>query len=223
MTSLPLPVTIVAAALVSLAMLVLPAASSLPAAPARAQADTPDVPLAGPALLDALRGGGNVLLFRHAATDYSQSDTDRQNLAACETQRNLSDAGRAQARAIGEAIRRLGIPIGTVLASPYCRTLETARLAFERAEPSADLVSQLSDEGPDGRARLTAALRALLARPPGPGTNTVLVSHALNIEDAIGRDIEEGEAAVARPDDAGGFAVVARVEAGGWNALERSP
>ena len=52
----------------------------------------------------------------------------------CASQRNLTDKGRGEARAIGEHVKRLGIPIGTVLASPFCRTMETARLAFGKAQ-----------------------------------------------------------------------------------------
>ena len=181
-----------------------------------------DEPLAGQRLLEALRGGGYVLLFRHAATDLGQSDTDRQNLENCATQRNLSEHGREQSAAIGRAFQRLGLPVGRVLASPYCRTLDTARLAFGAAEPSADLVSQLSDAGPGGRQRLTDALRALLASPPEPGLNTVLVTHVLNIDDAVRFEIEEGEAIVVRPDGTGGFRIVARVLAEAWDALDAS-
>jgi phosphohistidine phosphatase SixA len=188
-------------------------------APAVASAEQ----LEGRALVEALRGGGYVLLFRHAATDYSQNDVDRQNLENCATQRNLSSQGREQAVAIGQGFRRLQIPVGMVLASPYCRTLETARLAFGVAEPSPDLISELSDDTSGGRERLTASLRGLLARPPEPGTNTVLVSHTLNIQDAVGLDIEEGEAVVASPDGAGGFTVVARVRAESWDQLDASP
>ncbi len=94
------------------------------------RAAAPAEPLQGHALLDALRGGGYVLLFRHAATDYGQSDVDKQNLENCLTQRNLSEQGRQQAAAIGQAFRQLQIPVGTDLASPYCRTQETARLAY---------------------------------------------------------------------------------------------
>jgi broad specificity phosphatase PhoE len=183
---------------------------------AAAQGDT----LVGEQLLEALRGGGYVILFRHAATDQGQSDTDRQNLGQCATQRNLSEQGREQSVAIGRAFRRLGLPVGRVLASPYCRTLDTARLAFGDAEPSADLVSQLSDAGPGGRQRLTDALRALLAEPPKPGLNTVLVTHVLNIDDAVRFEIEEGEAIVVRPDGTGSFAVVARVLAETWDDLD---
>lgn len=184
-------------------------------------APAPAEQLQGRALLDALRGGGYVLLFRHAATDYGQSDVDKQDLENCLTQRNLSEQGRQQAAAIGQAFRQLQIPVGAVLASPYCRTLETARLAFGVAEPSGELVLEPpSDEMPGERERLTAALRGLLARPPEPGTNTVLVTHTLNIQSALGLDVEDGEAVVASPDGAGGFTVVERVLADGWSPLD---
>lgn len=172
-----------------------------------------------PGLLPALRAGGYVLLFRHALTDQSQADTDRRTLENCQTQRNLSDAGRAQAVTLGQGIRAQGIPLGRILASPYCRTLETARLAFGDAEPSPDLTSEDPDEGAEGRARMTAALKGLLGMVPDPGTNTVLVTHNLNIGDATELDIDEGEAIVVLPDGAGGFSVVTRVLAGGWASL----
>jgi phosphohistidine phosphatase SixA len=121
--------------------------------------------------------------------------------------------------AIGEALRRLAVPIGRVLASPYCRTLETARLAFGEAEAAPDLVSELSLRSPDSPDQLAAALRTLLATTPEPGTNTVLVTHVLNIETAIGLDPDEGEAVVVKPDGAGSFAILKQVPAAGWDAL----
>ena len=85
-------------------------------------------------LVRRLRGGGYVLAFRHAATDFSMTDKTR-DLRNCSRQRNLNADGRRQARRIGKAFRRLGIPVGQVLASPFCRTRETARLAFGHARP----------------------------------------------------------------------------------------
>jgi Histidine phosphatase superfamily (branch 1) len=87
----------------------------------------------GPArLADRLRRGGYVLAFRHAATDFSMTDSTR-DLRDCSGQRNLTAEGRRQARSIGREFRRLAIPVGRVLASPFCRTRETASLAFGRA------------------------------------------------------------------------------------------
>src|SRR4051812_30257389 len=97
-------------------------------APGRPTNATADRAAATPPLVERLRRGGYVLALRHAATDQSMADNTR-DLRDCSKQRNLSAAGRRQAQAIGRALRRLRIPVGTVLASPYCRTRATARLA----------------------------------------------------------------------------------------------
>jgi virginiamycin B lyase len=167
-----------------------------------------------------LRRGGHVIAFRHAATDFSMADETR-DYADCAHQRNLSAAGRRQARAIGRAFRALEIPVAGVLASPYCRTRDTARLAFGRATPSADLLSQQG--ALQGERDLPARLRARLGRRPAAGTNTVLVSHNFAIDDAAGVDVAEGEAAVFRPDGSRrGFRLVRTVTAARWTALART-
>jgi phosphohistidine phosphatase SixA len=175
--------------------------------------------LEGQALVDLLRRGGNVIFFRHAATDRSQTDSDAQNLENCQTQRNLSEQGRSDARAIGQAFQALGIPVGQVLASPYCRTLETAQLAFGRVEPSRDLLPTLSAEDDARREELVAGLRRLLGTPPATGVNTILVSHQFNLQDATSVSIVEGEAAVFEPVGANGFRLVARVPPNMWATL----
>ena len=65
-----------------------------------------------PEVLAGLRQGGYVLFLRHASTDFSQDDSRMTSFEDCATQRNLTDKGRAEARALGEHIRRLKIPIG---------------------------------------------------------------------------------------------------------------
>src|SRR5918992_1485576 len=120
----------------------------------RAARSVPDV--------EGLRRGGYVLALRHAATDFSMSDTTR-DLRDCSRQRNLSAEGRRQARSIGSAFRRLGIPVGVVLASPYCRTRETARLAFGRARSSRDLLSARFLASRAAREGQPERLRRLLA------------------------------------------------------------
>src|SRR2546421_11394919 len=85
-------------------------------------------------LVRQLREGGYVLYMRHASTDFSQNDSKMTSFEDCANQRNLTDKGRAEAREIGAHLKRLGVPIGEVLASPLCRTTETARLAFGKAQ-----------------------------------------------------------------------------------------
>jgi phosphohistidine phosphatase SixA len=136
-------------------------------------------------VVQRLRRGGYVLAFRHAATDLSTTDMTG-DLRDCSRQRNLNSEGRRQARSIGRAFRRLGIPVGRVLASPFCRTRDTARLAFGRARSSRALLSGDFFADGDARQRQSAGLRRLLAAPPRPGTNTILVSHNFAIADATG-------------------------------------
>jgi len=174
-----------------------------------------------PPLVRRLRGGGYVLAFRHAATDFSMTDTTR-DLRDCSRQRNLNADGRRQARRIGNAFRRLGIPVGQVLASPFCRTRDTARLAFGRARPSRDLLSARYLGSVSARARQPARMRRLLARRPRLGTNTALISHNFAIEDAARVSLAEGEAVVVAPSRAGGgFEIVGTVESEEWIRLAR--
>ena len=62
--------------------------------------------------LTSLRAGGHVIVIRHGATYQDQADTDPFNLANVDKQRQLNDAGRAKAKEIGEAFRKLKIPVG---------------------------------------------------------------------------------------------------------------
>ena len=155
--------------------------------------------LAGSELLAALREGGYVIYFRHAITDFAQTDSDLSDLTNCATQRNLTAEGRAQARLIGESINALAIPIGEVLSSELCRARETAELAFGRATPTPDLSSFATAGSEAEELERIEALRRLLTTPPAPGTNTVLVGHQFNIGDAAGINLAEGEAAVFLP------------------------
>ena len=171
--------------------------------------------LAPPAAVDALRRGGYVLYFRHAATDMTKNDAGMKSFDDCPTQRNLVDRGRDDARAVGTAIKALGIPIGRVRASPYCRTVETAELMFGRAEKTAEVRG-----GPvraDDPARY-AALRKLLSARPAPGANDVIVSHGNPFHAVAGPPyLAEGEAAVVLP-TGDGFRVIARIRVEDWPA-----
>jgi broad specificity phosphatase PhoE len=174
--------------------------------------------LSGPALLAALRGGGYVLFFRHAATDFGQNDEKMTGYEDCSTQRNLTDKGRADARAIGTDLRALAIPVGDVLASPFCRTRETAELIFGRVTVSAAVRGGPAQ--PDSPERY-AALRELLAAPVSRGTNLAIVSHGNPYRAVVGGPyLAEGEAAVIEPRGTTGFREVARVRPDAWRGLE---
>jgi phosphohistidine phosphatase SixA len=174
-------------------------------------------------LIGALRSGGYIIYFRHGATDPNQTDSDPSNLTNCATQRNLTDAGRAQARFIGEAFRSLGIPVGTVLSSQYCRAIEYSQIAFNAASPDRSL--NLTDPlGDYDKADSVRSIKRLLATPPMPGMNTILVSHSPNIRLATDVDLPvEGEAAIFRVQGAGTNKLITRVLPTEWQVLAQSP
>lgn len=188
----------------------------LPAEAQRSSAPDPAHALAGAALVQALRAGGYTLYFRHTATDFSQNDRAMAGYAECATQRNLSEAGRGEARAIGAAIRALGLPVGEVIASPFCRTLETGRLMFGRAEPSTVVRGY---EGTTAANPDYTRLVRLLASPPAAGTLRMITSHGNPFRAVAGPPhLAEGEAAVLRGDGSD-WVVVARIRREDWAGL----
>ncbi len=184
---------------------------------AESTAATADAALSGRRLVEALRRGGYVLYLRHTSTDFSQNDRAMTGYADCATQRNLTDAGRAEAREIGAALAALAIPVGPVLASPYCRTMETGRLVFGDATPA-----PAARGGPaqTDNADRYAELRVLFSTPLVPGTNLAIASHGNPFVAVAGPPyLAEGEMAVVLPEGNGRFSVAARIRRTDWPAL----
>ena len=177
---------------------------------------------AQPDWVTALRSGGYVIVMRHGATHQDQADTDPLNLANVTRQRQLNDAGRAKAKEIGAAMKKLGISVGQVITSQYFRAIETGRLlGFGEPQPTADVSEGGQVVTPIENNRRTAALRKLAATAVA-GTNVLVVSHKPNILDAFGKDwfdIREGEISIFKPDGSGGYRLVARVQADEWAKL----
>lgn len=176
--------------------------------------------------LQALRGGGHVIVFRHGATHQDQADTDPLNLKNVAHQRQLNDSGRALAKSIGDSLRKLGIPVGKVHTSMFQRAVDTGTLlGFGEVASSADVSEGGLVVTPIENNRRAQALRKLAATMPPAGTNVIIVSHKPNIMDAFGKDwfdVREGEASVFKPDGSGGYKLVARVQADEWVKLASS-
>ena len=171
------------------------------------------------AVLKLLGAGGYVIVFRHGATNADQADTDPLNLDDVAKQRQLNDTGRADAKAVGEAFKAAGIPIGKSYSSRFQRAVETARLiGGKEPQTTLDITEGGLVVSPNENNRRTQALRALVATPPDPGTNTLVVTHKPNILDAFGKDwfeIKEGEASIFKP-ASGKYVMVVRVQIAQW-------
>jgi phosphohistidine phosphatase SixA len=145
----------------------------------------------------ALKQGGIVILLRHAHVDIREGIG---HLAPgnCAEEVNLSSRGVKQAKHIGEAFRAHGIAVGEVLTSPYCRCIDTGRLAFGRATP----VQYLKPPGvvSEDQAKLDQerVLQEILKhRDP---SNLVMITHDLNIANVVLEDtVPMGEFFVVQP------------------------
>ena len=155
-----------------------------------------------------LRQGGQVVVVRHASTVPGVGDPPGFRLEDCSTQRNLSAAGREEARRIGEAFRARGIPVGRVLSSRWCRCMDTAWLAFGQAEPWLPLDSFFDDRSREPGQ--TQAVKARVGEHPASG-NLILVTHQVNITALTGISPAQGEAIILTPQGNGTFRVAGRL------------
>lgn len=185
--------------------------------------DTPRADSAA-GLVERLRGGGYNLYVRHAATDWSASDNidAHGDWRSCDPARvrQLSQEGRRAARAVGEALSALGVRLGRVFASPYCRTRETARLiAGRQPEATDDLMNLRSAGYVGGRDAVVARARTLVSRPPADGVNDLFAAHGNLARAALGRYPGEGGIVVIAPRGDGKFEIVGMLAPGALEEL----
>ena len=174
-------------------------------------------------LIGALQQGGYVVYMRHGDTTGEPLDRTR-DLTNRALQRNLSEAGRAQATAIGEAIRRLELKVGHVATSPVFRTRDTAELAFGVDQVEVDPWLIADDYASGGYQEYIVKLREYLATPPEEG-NTWLIGHVIPIAMATSSEVDrrnfpEGAAAVFKPGNTE-YELIGILDAG-WQEITRS-
>ena len=158
------------------------------------------------AFWSALKQGGKVVLMQHAKLDEAVGDPFSLD-PSCFIERNLSDAGREQAKSIGEAFKQHGIQIDAVWASPHCRTKDTAELAFGEFEIKSEL--RLIRALTDAQAHQNLAwMRQTIGNYQAKG-NVILVTHRPNIGELIHQRVQPGVVAVVEPLGDGLFDLIA--------------
>ncbi|AOF87087.1 histidine phosphatase super family protein [Hydrogenophaga sp. RAC07] len=148
-----------------------------------------------PGFWDLLREGGCVVLMRHALTDPGVGDPPNFQIGNCSTQRNLSEAGREQARRVGAAFMRERVKLDQVRSSAWCRCVDTAMLAFKQNTVWPPINSFFGAGGQDEQTR------AVLAAVQGwqAPRNLMLVTHQVNVSALTGEFLAMGEVFVTRP------------------------
>jgi phosphohistidine phosphatase SixA len=179
--------------------------------------------LSSTALVNALRQGGYVLVLHHAQSPFQKPDKAAVDPGNTKLERQLDDEGKKTSMAMGEAIRRLSIPIGLVESSKTFRAMQTAKLAgWNNPEGVLELT-----EGTQGMAKDTDKARATwlgsaVTKAPRAGTNTVLITHTPNMMAAFGeaaKGVTNGEMLIYHPDSKGGTSLVGRIKIDEWTAL----
>ncbi len=155
-----------------------------------------------------LQTGGQYVLIRHGVTTPGSGDPPGMRLDDCSTQRNMTDEGRAEARAVGAAFRARSIPVSTILSSPWCRCMETARLAF--GEPEVWLpLSNLFDRPENQEQQVSQML--VLVSTVSRGGNVVLVTHGSTIAALTGVSPAPAEMVIVTPLGQGKFRIAGRL------------
>jgi|DEB0MinimDraft_10_1074344.scaffolds.fasta_scaffold26330_2 phosphohistidine phosphatase SixA len=146
---------------------------------------------------DLREDAGMVILYRHALAPGGGDPSDF-DVKDCSTQRNLSDAGRRQARAMGDALRENKVNVRRVLSSPWCRSRETAELM--KVGPVRTMMrfgSTFTAPSAVAQRRESLALKTI-ARQSNRSGVVVVSSHQANIVDLTGIAPTSGEGIVVR-------------------------
>lgn len=160
-------------------------------------------------LWEALGAPGHLVVMRHALAP-GTGDPAGFELRECGTQRNLSDAGREQARRIGERFRANGIESAAVYSSQWCRCLDTARLLGLGSVEELPVINSFFRDYAR-RDEQTLGLEAWIADHP-LNRPVVLVTHQVNITALTGVYPGSGEMVVLRRGDDGRIAVLGTIE-----------
>jgi|KBSSwiStaDraftv2_1062776.scaffolds.fasta_scaffold09833_3 broad specificity phosphatase PhoE len=161
------------------------------------------------ALWALLKQGGQIVLIRHGVTTPGVGDPPGFKLDDCRTQRNLTDAGRQEAQRLGVALREHAVPVARVLSSPWCRCIETARIAFGVDPQTESALANLFEYG-QNRERQLAAFRKLAATPPKQG-NLMLVTHGSTTAAFTGITPGTTEMVIVTPEGGGQYRVAGRI------------
>lgn len=151
-----------------------------------------------------LAEGGKVVLMRHALVNRGpDSGNSLVRDPSCKKERTLSPEGQQQAKLVGQRFKDRNIPIAEVRHSPYCRTTETATLAFGKAQ-SATYLSLLEVLSTEDAATQTQKLREVIAAHTGKG-NLILVSHEPNITAVVFETVKYADFLVLQPGPDGSY------------------
>ena len=142
-------------------------------------------------LISELKKGGKLIFIRHA---YAPGGGDPNNfdINDCNTQRNLSNAGRKQANKIGSFFTSNNILIDKIFSSEWCRCKETALIAFNDFENKSFLNSFFSSKFAENKDSQMKKLKEFINNWDGKN-NVIFVTHYVVISEILNYASSSGE------------------------------
>lgn len=166
-------------------------------------------------LIDILKEGGYILYIRHGEATVGD-DQPNLDFHYCFTQRNLSEKGKMQGIYYGESLRKLYIPIRyPIIASPFCRAVGTAQLAFGwrnvQVDPFWAQINRLSENiSNEEQKRILDTLTVKLEIIPPQGMNKVIIAHGFPDDIGLGQIPNMGTVVVKPLGPGNGYEIVGR-------------
>jgi phosphohistidine phosphatase SixA len=157
---------------------------------------------------EAAKRPGVVFLMRHALAP-GTGDPANFRLDDCSTQRNLNDAGRDQARRIGEAFKTRGIKVDLVLTSQWCRCRETAELLDLGAVDDFPPLNSFFQDRSTATSQTSETLVYL--KGLADGQRPFLVTHQVNITALTRGPVRSGEVIIVDVSNGGDVDVLGRI------------
>lgn len=142
-------------------------------------------------LINELKKGGKLIFIRHA---YAPGGGDPNNfdINDCNTQRNLNNLGREQAKNIGNFFKEYNIKIENVYSSEWCRCKETALIAFKKFETKDFLNSFFSSKFAKNKDSQMNNLKEFIKNNKSK-QNIVFVTHYVVISESLNYLSSSGE------------------------------
>jgi phosphohistidine phosphatase SixA len=153
---------------------------------------------------------GHIVLLRHSNAPGNAQESNDMDFNNCAIQRNLDDAGRAQAARIGDTFRKNKITKIKLISSQYCRAVETAKLTKLGPVAQDRVLNQVFLADIPGMKDAGAKGRELMKNIPAKQI-TMLVTHVTNIQSMAGAKLDSGEMAVVHFDPSGEVVVDGKI------------
>ena len=149
-------------------------------------------------LINELENGGKLIFIRHAYAP-GRGDPNNFDINYCNTQRNLNDNGKKQAKEIGNFFLKNKISIDKIYSSEWCRCKETSLIAFKKFETKKFLNSFFSEKFAKNKDDQITDFKNFIKDWDGD-QNLVFVTHFVVISEILNYPTSSGEIVISNKD-----------------------